>query len=60
MSAIPPSVQSDEQEEPEHIPFLAVGNSEPIPEGLPEQIKDILRKHRRAMGWNDDGSKMED
>jgi hypothetical protein len=41
----------------EAVPFLAVGNSEPIPEHLPEKLKEVIREGRREAGWCDHGNK---
>lgn len=44
--------------EPLDIPFLAIGNNEPIPENLPEELKAELRKSRNEAGFDDDGNKI--
>ena len=38
--------------------FLAVGNSEPTPDHLPEEIKKIINDSKRGAGFNPDGSPM--
>lgn len=39
-------------------PYLAVGNNEPIPEGLPDGIVALLSESRRAQGWCDHGLRL--
>lgn len=48
-----------EEPEPEPIPMLAVGNSEPLPDHLPEELRAILRTSRRQAGWCDHGHRTE-
>ncbi len=41
------------------VGFLAIGNSEPLPEGLPPQLRATLSQSRKAQGWGDDGKPLE-
>lgn len=41
---------------PEPLPYVAIGNSEPIPTGLPDELLDVLRAGRTKAGWCDHGS----
>lgn len=38
--------------------FIAVGNSEPTPDHLPEEIKKIINDDKRKAGFNPDGTPM--
>jgi hypothetical protein len=40
------------------IPYLAIGNSEPIPDGLPDELLAIIREGRYKAGWCDHGNKL--
>ncbi len=40
------------------IPYIAIGNNEPIPDNLPEELKNIIRQGRREAGWCDHGNKL--
>lgn len=42
------------------IPYLALGNSEPLPDNLPPELTAILRKHRTAAGWCDHGRRFDE
>ncbi len=39
--------------------FFALGNNEPIPDGLPDEVVAFLREARRAAGWCDHGERLE-
>ncbi len=41
------------------VGFLAIGNSEPLPEGLPPRLRATLSQSRKAQGWGDDGKPLE-
>lgn len=51
----PSSLGSRAQE----TPVLSVGNTEPLPSGLPEPLKAILRKGRTEAGYDDQGNKID-
>ncbi len=41
------------------VGFLAIGNTEPLPEGLPPGLRATLSQSRKAQGWGDDGKPLE-
>jgi hypothetical protein len=49
---------SQEAQEPRETPFLAIGNSEPLPEDLPEELREFIRQGRLAAGWCEHGNKL--
>jgi len=42
------------------IPYFALGNTEPIPDNLPEELKTLLSAGRREAGYDDNGNKTPD
>ena len=38
--------------------FIAIGNSEPTPEDLPDEIKKIINDGKKNAGFNPDGTPM--
>lgn len=44
--------------DPQAVPYLAVGNSEPLPEGLPAELVAVLRGYRTKAGWCDHGRRL--
>jgi len=42
----------------EAIPFLAIGNSEPIPAGLPPALREAIVASRRRAGWDAEGKRL--
>jgi hypothetical protein len=55
----PPAAWTNPPVEPEQVdlPFLAVGNSEPLPADLAPALAAMLRKGRTAAGWCDHGNR---
>lgn len=37
------------------VPILALGNDDPLPDDLPEELKEFFRELRASMGWCDHG-----
>ena len=53
----PPGLVEMDAEGP--IPYLVIGNSEPLPEGLPDELAELLRAGRAAQGWCDHGRRID-
>lgn len=39
------------------LPYIAIGNSEPIPDGLPDEVLEFVREKRTQAGWCDHGER---
>jgi len=45
-------------DETRDLPFMAIGNDEPLPPGLPEELTTFLRRQRAGHGWCDHGLRL--
>lgn len=51
-------VQAEHRGETGGVPVFALGNSEPMPADMPEELRRIIRPSRTALGYCDHGNRL--